>query len=109
MRSSKSFAQLAEDLRSPVRFALLTGWRIKSEVLTRQWRHVDFKRGTIRLEPGEAKNDEPREIFLTIEQRAILEAQKAKVDELKAKDKIVPWVFFRTVADRRGSWSKEPQ
>src|SRR5262249_28842310 len=35
-------------------------------------------------------------------------AQKAKVDDLKAKGKIVPWVFFRMVAiKRRGP--KEPQ
>jgi len=80
-----------------VQFAFLTGWRIKSEVLSRQWRHVDFQRGTIKLEPGEAKNDEPREIFMTRELRTLLDAQKAKVEALKDKGKIVPWVFFGDV------------
>lgn len=93
--------QLPEDLRGPIRFAFLTGWRLKSEVLTRQWRHVDLKKGTVRLEPGEAKNYEPREIFLTRELRTLLEQQKRQHDEWKAKGKIVPWVFFRMVANER--------
>jgi integrase len=71
-------------------------------VLSRQWRHVDFKKGTLRLDPGEAKNDEPREIFLTARLRQILEGQKTKVDALKGKRQIVPWVFFRMVANGRG-------
>ena len=48
-------AKLPADLRPPIEFAFLTGWRVKSEVLSREWRHVDFKRGTVRLEPGEAR------------------------------------------------------
>jgi integrase len=100
--------RLPEELRAPIEFAFLTGWRVKSEVLSRQWRHVDFKRGTVRLEPGEAKNDEPREIFLTARLRVLLETQKAKVDDLKAKGKIVPWVFFRMVAEKRKG-PKHPQ
>ena len=32
---------LPEDLRPVVRFAYITGWRVKSEVLTLEWRHVD--------------------------------------------------------------------
>jgi integrase len=94
-------ARLPADLRPPIEFAFLTGWRVKSEVLSRQWRHVDFKRGTVRLDPGEAKNDEPREIFMTKAMRTLLEAQKEKVEVLKAKGKIVPWVFFRMVAEKR--------
>lgn len=46
---------LPEDLRPPVQFAYITGWRLKSEVLTREWRHIDLKAGTVCLEPGEAK------------------------------------------------------
>ena len=37
----------------------IIGWRI-SEVLSRQWRHVDFKDGWIRLKPGETKNGRGR-------------------------------------------------
>lgn len=101
-------AQLPHDLRPAIELAFLTGWRVKSEVLSRQWRHVDFKRGTVRLEPGEAKNDEPREIFMTKALRTLLETQKAAVDALKAKGKIVPWVFFRMVAEKRKG-PKEPK
>ena len=39
-----------------VTFAYLTGWRVRSEVLTLQWRQVDFKAGIIRLDPGTTKN-----------------------------------------------------
>ena len=40
--------------------AYITGWRIKSEILTRQWLHVDFTHGWLRIEPREAKNGEGR-------------------------------------------------
>jgi len=46
---------------------------MRSEVLTRQWRHVDFTRSLIRLDPGEAKNKEPRKIFLTQRVRQLLD------------------------------------
>jgi integrase len=39
-----------------VTFAYLTGWRVRSEVLTLQWRQIDFKAGLVRLEPGTTKN-----------------------------------------------------
>ena len=32
-----------------------TGWRVQSEFLTRQWRHVDLDAGWLRLDPGEGK------------------------------------------------------
>src|SRR4030095_10783109 len=93
---------LPADLRPPVHFAFLSGWRITSEVLTRQWRHVDFAKGTIRIEPGEAKNDEPREIFLTQALRSLLEQQRAAVEALRATGTVWPWVFFRMVAQGPG-------
>ena len=40
----------------------ITGWRVKSEILTRQWAHVDFHSGWLRLEPGETKNAEGRQV-----------------------------------------------
>jgi integrase len=101
-------AKLPPDLRAPIEFAYLTGWRLKSEVLSREWRHVDFKRGSVRLDPGEAKNDEPREVFLTNELRTLLEERKEEHDRWKSKGKIVPLVFFRLVAPKRGD-PKEPK
>lgn len=51
---------LPEAFRGPISFAYLTGWRVPSEVLTLQWKQVDFSAGTVRLEPGTTKNDEGR-------------------------------------------------
>ena len=53
--------------------AFVTGWRVKSEILTRQWHHVDFDAGWLRLEPGETKNGEDRMFPLTPQLRATLE------------------------------------
>lgn len=44
--------------QSVVTFAYITGWRVRSEVLTLQWRHVDFKASVVRLDPGTTKNFE---------------------------------------------------
>ncbi len=41
----------------------VTGWR-KSELLSREWRHLDLKAGWIRLDPGETKNREGRQFPL---------------------------------------------
>jgi integrase len=51
---------LPEFLRPVATIAYITGWRTKSELLTRQWRHVDFANGWLRLEPGESKNGQAR-------------------------------------------------
>src|SRR5262245_943631 len=94
---------LPEELRPVVKFAYITGWRVKSEVLTRESRHVDLKAGEVRLEPGTTKNKEGRTFPFTSELRTILEAQHAEHERLKKRGKVVPWVFFRMVANgRRG-------
>ena len=38
-------------LRPVITFAFITGWRIRSEVVSLEWRQVDFDAGEIRLEP----------------------------------------------------------
>jgi integrase len=48
-----------------VKFAYITGWRMTSEVLSREWRHVDLTAGTVFLLRGETKNKEPRTFYLT--------------------------------------------
>lgn len=50
---------LPEPLQPLITFAYLTGWR-KEEVLSLEWRHVNFDAGEVRLEPGETKNDDGR-------------------------------------------------
>ena len=51
---------LPEYLRPVIQTAYITGWRINSEILTRQKRHVDFDSGCLRFESSEA-NDEKAE------------------------------------------------
>ena len=87
---------LHEDLRAVAIVAYITGWRVSSEILTRQWRHVDFDAGWLRLEPGETKNREGRMFPLTPELRAALLEQRARTDMLeRERGRVVPWVFWR--------------
>lgn len=79
--------------------AYITGWRIRSELLTRQWRHVDFSdRGWLRLEPGEAKDATAgREFQFTTWTREVLERQRAWVSKIERRAKtVIPWVFCRS-------------
>ena len=62
---------LAAPLQPVVTFAYITGWRIHDEGLTRRWSDVDFKAGTVRLDPGETKNGDGRTFYLTPELRAV--------------------------------------
>ena len=92
---------LPEDVRPVVEFAAITGWRVKSEVLTREWRHVDLQRGEVKLDRYEAKNKEPRIFVMTRDLRALLEKQHAEHERLKKKGQVCPFVFFRMVANGR--------
>lgn len=83
-------------LRPVVLTAYVTGWRVKSEVLTRQWRHVDLDAGWLRLEPGEGKTRKGRMFPFTSELRTVLEAQRALTDALEREKRcVIPWVFHR--------------
>ena len=67
---------------------------MRSEILTRQWHHVDLRAGWLRLEPGETKNTEGRMFPLIPALRALLERQRADIDKLqRATGQIIPWVF----------------
>lgn len=93
-------AALPDYLAPVVTFAYYTGWRIPSEVPTRQWRHVDFREGIVRLEPGETKSGEGRSFpFSALPAlKALLEKQRARVTAVeKAKGVIIPWVFPSSV------------
>jgi integrase len=88
-------AKLPAPLQPVAEFAYLTGWRVQSEVLPLEWRHVDLKAGTVTLDVGSTKNDAGRTLYLTAALRTLLEAQKAIADTFKAQDTIVPYVFHR--------------
>src|SRR5262249_1138567 len=89
-------AGLPESLKPLAEVAYVTGWRIRSELLTRRWTHVDFGAGWIRLEPGETKNREGRMFPLTPTLRTALERQRAQTHALEhAAGQVIPWVFHR--------------
>jgi integrase len=97
---------LPERLRAITAVARITGWR-KTELKSRQWSHVDFKAGWLRMEPEETKNREGRMFPLIPEVRAILEVQKARAEAIQREQgKIVPWVFFKDKGDQLGDFKK---
>src|SRR5262249_3906406 len=77
------------------RVAYITGWRVKSELLSRQWRHVDFVHEKLRIEPGEDKNKRGREFPFTPELKRILKEQRKRADQVqRVRNAIVGAVFF---------------
>jgi integrase len=102
---------LPEHLRPLAAIAYITGWRVKSELLTRQWRHVDLVKGWLRLDPGESKNGEGREFPFTPEMRSVVEAKREMVKTIEREQAcVIPWVFIhsdgRPIKDFRGAWAK---
>ena len=87
---------LSEDLKPVVHTAYITGWRGRSEILTRRWQHLDLRAGWLRLEPGETKNGKGRMFPLLPELRCVLEKQRERTRALeKTTGQIVPWIFHR--------------
>jgi len=75
---------LPEHLRPLAAIAYITGWRAMSELLSRQWRHVDLAKGWLRLDPGESKNGDGREFPFTPDMRSVLETQRETVRTMSA-------------------------
>ena len=68
------------------------GWRIQSEVLTRERRQLDLETGTLRLEPGTTKNNDGRVVYLTPELKASIVAQLERVKSLERETgQIIPY------------------
>jgi len=102
-------ARLPEALRPVVTFAYITGWRVPSEVLTLEWRQVDFKAGEIRLDPEATKNREARVFPMTDDLRRLLEPLHAEYEARRKAGQLSPWVFVRMVAKgRRGPKQPRP-
>lgn len=83
---------LPDYLQPVMETAYITGWRVPSELLTREWRHLDLDAGWLRLEPGETKNGEGRNFPVTPKLRDILTAQ---LERTKASGKIISLIFHR--------------
>ena len=103
--------QLPADLRVLIEFLYLTGWRI-GEARQLTWRQVDFKAGTVRLEPGTTKNDEARTFpFAALPAlEALLRAQRAHTGAIeRERGELVPWVFHRAgrpIRDFHMAWCR---
>ena len=97
-------AALPPEIKPITTFAYWTGCR-KGEILGLRWSQVDLANHTVRLEPGETKNDEPRIIPLAGELLEMLRMQRSVRD---AQCPECPWVFFRSGGRRvrsiRGAW-----
>ena len=100
---------LPEYLRPVIQIAYITGWRINSEVLTLQTRHVDFDSGYLRFEPSGADGERGRSFPLTADLREVLVRQLEKTAELEQKaGRFIPWLFHRDgkpIKDFRKAWA----
>ena len=108
-RRARVRRRLRPELAALASVARLTGWR-KAELVSRQWRHVDFVAGWFRLEPEETKNRDGRQFPLIPELRTVLQAQRARVEAIQRKTgRVVPWVFCRLdgapVGDFKRAWA----
>lgn len=100
---------LPVELQRVVTVAYATGWRVPSEILTRQWQHVDLQEGWLRLEPGETKNTDGRMFPIDLDPRlrAALTEARADTVALESTGRIVPWVFHwngRRIQSFRKRW-----
>jgi integrase len=92
-----------------IQTAYITGWRIKSEILSRQKQHLDLQSGFLRLEREETSSEEERKFPLTPGMRELLVRQLEEVDELERKtSRIIPWLFHhngKPIKDFRKAWA----
>lgn len=76
--------RLPADLQVTTAIEYAFGWRVQSEVLTLERRHVNLEANTIRLDPGMAKNDdEARVVYLTPDLASLVGQQLDRVATLE--------------------------
>jgi len=95
----------AEDLKLACAIANVFGWRMRSEILTLERRHVSLDAaggmGTLSLDAS--KNDDPRCCVLTPDLRSAIAAQLASLDAWqRASGIITPYLFVHTEGRFRG-------
>ena len=103
-------SHLPDAIQGVMTFAYCTGWRVRSEILTLQWKQVDWTAGTVRLEPGTTKNDEARTFPFAVLPE-LLDMLKQQWEHTKAVQKVtgrlIGPVFHRNgepIKDYRGAW-----
>lgn len=83
------------------RVAFLTGWRVDSEIVPLEWRHVDFEANELRLDPQMAKNDDGRAFTLTDDLRAIFVRLHGEHRARLKHGQVCPAVFVRMLRKGR--------
>jgi integrase len=97
-------AQLPADLQVAVTVAYTFGWRMQSEVLTLEKGQLDLAAGTLRLAPGQSKNEDARVVYLTRELSGLLTQQLGRVVALERETgRIVPCLFPHLIGPHRGT------
>jgi integrase len=102
----------ADDLKLACTIANTYGWRMQSEILTLERRHIDLDAaegmGTLCLDPGATKNDDARSVVLTPTLRAAIVEQLQRLDAFqRASGVITPWLFVHTEGTLRGKRVKD--
>jgi integrase len=102
--------RLPEYLKPVMTVAYFTGWRVPSEILTRQKSHIID--GMLVLDAYETKNEQPRKFLLEM----IPELQETIEQQLKAtraleveSGRVIPWLFHnggKPIVDYRPAWHK---
>jgi len=96
-------------LKPAIQTAFITGWRIKSEILTRQKQHLDLQSGFLNLEREETSSGEERRFPLTPGMGELLVRQLKEVNELERKTgRMIPWLFHhngKPIKDFRKAWA----
>lgn len=90
-------ARLPSWVADVVTFMFWTGWRTR-ETLLLQWRNLDVKSKTIRLDPGTTKNRDGRTLpYGAIPELRTLIARRKDLTKATEREHgvVVPWVFFR--------------
>ena len=91
---------LPEEVRPIITFAYHSGWR-KAEILGLTWNKVDLEEGTVRLDPGETKNEKGRTLYMNEE--LLQEIHKLHVQRRLG----CSYLFHRDgepIKDFRGAW-----
>ena len=99
-------AKLPPELRPVMTFAFWTGWRIRKEILSLEWKQVDLDEASIFLRADQSKNRQPRPIFLPPTLLALLQAQWAERQALYPE---CPFVFHRDgkrIRSYRDAWNR---
>jgi len=85
------------EYRPHFELAYITGWRLRSELLSWQWRHVDFNgKGWLRIDAGEAKDATAGREFQFTWIREALERQRKFVSKVERRTTaVISWVSCR--------------